>query len=81
MFASGPDCLVPAWGISKSAFLMNLGNPYFISVVDNAKGIKEPDHHADHDHDIQDLLDFPVHGNVGVDQPEQYANYNQGDDE
>ena len=42
-------------------------------MTQNAKSGQEPDDHANHHDNIDDLLDLPVHGNVGVHQREQYA--------
>jgi len=46
-------------------------------VTQNAKGRQKPYDHANHHNNIEDLLDLPVHGNVVVDEPEQYANYDE----
>ena len=60
---------------------MDLRNLDFIHMVDEAERIQKPDHHADHDHDIQDIFDFTIHRNVSVDQPQQNANDDQSNDE
>jgi hypothetical protein len=57
--------------------LMNLRDTNFIRAIDDAKRIKQPNHHTDHHDDIQDFLDLAVHGNVGVDEPEQNSHHNQ----
>jgi hypothetical protein len=53
--------------------LFNLRNLDVAGVPQDAESRQKPDDHADNDDDIEDLLDLPVHGNVGVDEPEQYA--------
>lgn len=49
---------------------------YFISAIDDAERVEQPYDHADDYDDIENLLDFAVHRNVGIDQPQQYSNYN-----
>jgi hypothetical protein len=36
----------------------------------HAEYIKQPKDYYHHYHDIEDLFDFPIHGDIGVDQPE-----------
>src|SRR5688572_27337607 len=50
-------------------------------MADDAKGVKQPNDDADHHHDVEDVLNFAVHRDVGVDQPEQHADDDEGDDE
>ena len=47
----------------------------------NPEDIKEPNHHADDHHGIQNLLNFPIHRYVVVDQPEKNSDDNQGNDD
>ena len=44
-------------------------------VSDDTEGGQEPYDHTDYNDSVEDLLDFSVHGDVGVDQPEQNANH------
>jgi MFS family permease len=44
--------------------------------ADNAEDLQQPQHDGDHHHDVQNIFDLPVHGNVGVDQPQQNADHN-----
>ena len=50
-------------------------------MTDDAKGAQQPHDHANHHDDVEDLFDFCIHRDVGVDQPEQYAHDDQSDDE
>lgn len=52
-----------------------------MGVADDAKGIEQPDDDADQHHHVQDAFDGGVHRNVGVDQPEQDADDDEGDDQ
>lgn len=57
---------------------MDLGNGDFVGVIDNAKSIQEPNDYTNHHDDIKNLLNFTIHRDVGIDKPEQYADYDQG---
>jgi hypothetical protein len=46
-----------------------------------AKGRQQPDDNTDHHDYIDNLFYLSVHRNIGVDEPEQYADDNLGDDE
>ncbi len=46
----------------------------------HSKGLQQPEHHRNDDHDIQDVLDLSIHGDIGVDEPKQYANDDQDND-
>jgi hypothetical protein len=46
-----------------------------IRVAENTESGQEPNDDANHHDNVEDLLDLPVHGNVGINQPEQHANY------
>jgi len=52
-----------------------------MGVSEHAEGRQQPDDHANHDDDIENLFDFTVHGDVGVDQPEQDPDDDQSDEE
>jgi hypothetical protein len=43
---------------------MNVGK-----VGEKPENLKKPDDHNDHNHNVDDPFYFPVHGNVGIDQP------------
>jgi hypothetical protein len=63
--------------------LPDLGNLNVAGMPQNAERGQEPDDNADHDHDVEDLFDLPVHRNVVIDQPEEYSDddesYDKGD--
>ena len=44
--------------------------------ADHAECLQQPQNNGDHHHDVQNVFDLPVHGNVGVDQPQQNADHN-----
>jgi hypothetical protein len=46
----------------------------------NAEYIKQPKDYHHHHHDIEDLFDLPIHGDVGVDEPEYDSDHDEGDD-
>ena len=71
--------LGPKFGDTLS--LLNPWNTDVSTVIENAKGVEQPDDDADHHHDVEDLLNLPVHRDVVVDQPEQRSDHDQGDDE
>ena len=50
-------------------------------VVEYSEHIQQPKDHDDHHHDIEDVFDLPVHGDVGVDEPEQDANDDESYDD
>jgi hypothetical protein len=60
---------------------LNPRNTDVSTVIENAKGIEQPDDDTNHHHDVEDLFDLSVHRDVVVDQPEQHADDYQGDDE
>jgi len=39
-------------------------------VSENTKYLEKPDNYNDHDHNVEDGLDFVIHGNIGVDKPQ-----------
>lgn len=43
-------------------------------VAEQTKCSKEPDNYCDNDYDVQYVLDFCVHRDVGIYQPKQYPN-------
>lgn len=47
--------------------------------TENTEGNQQPPHDANYDDDIEDLFDLPVHGDVGIHQPEQHADDDEGD--
>ena len=47
--------------------------------TDHAEYLKQPQYDGDHHHDVQNVFDLPIHGNVGVDQPQQDADDNKND--
>jgi len=60
--------------------LANLWDADVAGMVEDAEGIEQP-HDDANDHDnVQDFFDFPVHRDIGVDQPEQHTHDDQGDD-
>ena len=49
--------------------------------ADHAENFQEPDDHADHDHGVDDLSDFSIHGDVVVHQPKKNPGDYQGNDD
>jgi hypothetical protein len=43
----------------------------------DSKCLQQPDDHRDHDDDIEQALDFAVHRDEGVDEPQQHPNNDQ----
>jgi hypothetical protein len=41
-----------------------------VQVAQHAEYVEEPKDYHHHHHDIEDLFDLPIHGDVGVDEPE-----------
>ena len=54
-----------------SGVSLDLGNAYVAGAIDHPKGDQQPDDNADHDDDVEDLFDLPIHREISVDQPEQ----------
>lgn len=49
-------------------------------IVKDTKTVEQPQDDHDHDNDVEDLFDRRLHRNVGVDQPKNYTDDDQGDD-
>lgn len=49
--------------------------------VDDTEAVEQPQDYDDHDHDVEDLFDRGLHGDIGVDQPEDHADDYQGNDD
>jgi hypothetical protein len=62
-------------------WLPHLWDTDVTAVIQDAEGIQQPYNDADHDHNVEDFFDLTVHRDVIVDQPEQHADDNQGEDE
>jgi hypothetical protein len=45
-------------------------DPNIVQVSPHAEYIKQPKDYHHHHHNIEDLFDLPIHGDVGVDEPE-----------
>ena len=56
-------------------------DPNVVEMAQYAEYIEQPKDYYHHHHDIEDLLDLPIHGDVGVDEPEQDSDYDEGDDD
>jgi hypothetical protein len=52
---------------------------YISDGTQQTEDLQKPYHHRDHDHGIEDALYLRVHGNVGIDQPEQYADHDKNE--
>lgn len=65
---------------SQRAQLFHFGKMNISGLVEDTEAVQQPEDYHDHDDDVEDLFDRPLHRNVGVDQPEDYANDNQGND-
>jgi hypothetical protein len=48
-------------------------------MAENAKDRQQPHDDTNHDDDVENFFNLPVHRDVGIDQPEQHANDNQSD--
>ena len=49
-------------------------------MAQHAEGIEQPnDDHGDND-EVEDAFDRPLHGDVGVDEPEHHADDDQSED-
>ncbi len=59
---------------------MNLRHFNIARVIDDSKRIEQPDHDADHYDDVKDLLDLTIHRYVGVNEPKEDADDNEGYD-
>jgi hypothetical protein len=42
-------------------------------VGEKSENLKKPDDNNNHDNNVNDCLDFVVHGDVGIDQPKKNA--------
>jgi hypothetical protein len=62
-------------------WLLNLRHANIAGVTQNPKNRQKPDDNANHDDDVENLLNFSVHRDIGVYQPKQHANDNQRYDE
>ncbi len=58
---------------------MNPGNLDVGCPVKQSEYKKKPKNYADHYNDVEDVLNLSVHRDIGVDQPEQHADDDQGD--
>src|SRR6185436_2893667 len=47
-------------------------------IAKHAEHTQQPEDHDDDNHHVEDLLDLLIHGNVGVDKPEQYTRHDEG---
>jgi len=48
-------------------------------MIQYSKCVEQPEEDYHHHHDIEDLLDFPIHGNVGVDEPKEDSDDDESD--
>jgi hypothetical protein len=67
--------------VFDAGMLVHLRNFDVSAVVKYAKGKQDPDNDANHDDGVDNRFDLSVHRNIGVDEPEQYADDNQGENE
>ena len=75
MRASGYD--VAAW----RRVLFHHGQADFSRVTQDAEAVQEPDDDRDHDNEVENGFNRRSHGDVGVDEPQQHANDDQGEDD
>jgi hypothetical protein len=47
---------------------------YCVQRSNQAEDLKQPYDDNNDDHDIQDVLDLSIHGDVVIDEPKQHAN-------
>jgi hypothetical protein len=52
-----------------------------VGVINDPEGVQQPNHHANNHDDIEYILNFAVHRDIGVDQPQQNPDDNQSYDE
>jgi hypothetical protein len=45
--------------------------------IEHAKRAQQPQYHYNDDDNIQDALDFPIHGKICVNKPQQDADYDE----
>jgi len=48
---------------------------------EQAESLQQPDNDTDHHDGVEDAFDRPVHGNVGIDEPQQHADDDKNDDQ
>jgi hypothetical protein len=46
----------------------------FSSVIDDTISVEQPQNDRDHDNEVEDGFDHPLHGDEGVDQPKDHTN-------
>ena len=61
--------------------LLNARDADASCVAEDAEDVQKPEDNANHDDNIEYLLNLSVHRDVGVDQPEQHADDDQADNE
>jgi len=49
-------------------------------MVQYSEHVEQPKDYHHHHHDIEDLFDLGIHGDVGVDEPEQNSDHDETDD-
>ena len=54
--------------------------PERCEVPQYSKYVEQPKDHYHHHHDIEDLFDLAIHGDVAVDEPEQDSDNDESDD-
>src|SRR5450432_4484775 len=59
----------------------NLRDTDIAAMAENAKNGQQPHDDADYNHDVENFFNFPVHRDIGIDQPEQHADDDQSDDD
>jgi hypothetical protein len=56
-------------------------NPHIVDMPQHAEDAEKPQDNHDKNDDIEDLFDLGIEGNVAIDQPQEDANDDQGDDD
>src|ERR1035437_1344719 len=59
------------------AALLQGGQPDFPRMSQHAEAVRQPYDHCNHDDDVENTLNLPVHRDVCVDEPEQHADDDQ----
>jgi hypothetical protein len=54
---------------------LNPRNPNISSVTENAERGQQPQNDRNHDDDVEDFLNLPIHWKVSIDQPEQHPDH------
>ncbi len=57
--------------------LPKLRHPHVIGVAQYAECGEQPDDDTDDHHDVEDLFNLGIHGDIGINEPQDYADYDE----